>query len=164
MNYAVQYNALQRRYESLLADMRQVLGLLRRGRNRAALALLDSVLGDESDTSGRESDADASDEAPDEPITVEDVQAALLSQVPAEPAAAPATFVGRSFRLDDVPGAPDAADDASDSSHEPCCCRCGDRENLHVFARSDVSGVWLDVESAAERTYCVDCLNACLNG
>ena len=59
MNYAVQYNALQRRYESLLADMRQVLGLLRRGRFRAALALLDSVLGDESDTSGRESEADA---------------------------------------------------------------------------------------------------------
>ena len=158
MNYAVQYNALQRRYESLLADMRQVLGLLRRGRFRAALALLDSVLGDSSDTSGRTSDADASDEAPAEPITVEDVEAALLSQVPAAPAAA---FVGRSFRLDDVPG---AADDASDSSHEPCCCRCGDRENLHVFARSDVSGVWLDVESAAERTYCVDCLNACLNG
>ena len=152
MNYAVQYNALQRRYESLLADMQQVLGLLRRGRNRAALALLDSVLGAESDTSGRESEAP--DEAPDG-ITIEDVQAALS---PAEPAAAP--FVGRSFRLDDVPGAPDAADDASDSSHEPCCCRCGDRENLHVFARSDVSGVWQDVESAAERTYCVDCLSA----
>ena len=154
MDYAVQYSALQHRYESLLADMQQVLGLLRRGRNRAALALLDSVLGAESDTSGRESEA----EAPDG-ITIEDVQAALS---PADLAAAP--FVGRSFRLDDVPGAPDAADDASDSSHEPCCCRCGDRENLHVFARSDVSGVWLDVQCAAERTYCVDCLNACLNG
>ena len=160
MNYAVQYNALQRRYESLLADMQQVLGLLRRGRFRAALALLDSVLGDESDTSGRESEAEAPDEAPDEPITVEDVQAALLSQVPAEPAAAPATFVGRSFRLDDEPG---AADDVSDSSHEPCCCRCGDRQNLRTFDRDDVSGVWQNVE-CAERTYCVDCLNACLNG
>ena len=156
LNYAVQYSALQRRYESLLADMQQVHGLLRRGRVGAALALLDSVLG-QSDTSGRTSDA--SDEVLDEPMTHEDVTAALLSQVPAAPAAA---FVGRSFRLDDVPG--DAADDASDSSHEPCCCRCGDRENLHVFARSDVSGVWQDVESAAERTYCVDCLNACLNG
>ena len=160
LNYALQYNALQRRYESLLADMRQVLGLLRRGRNRAALTLLDSVLGAESDTSGRESEAEAPDEAPDG-ITIEDVQAAL-SQVPAEPAAAP--FVGRSFRLDDVPGAPDAADDASDSSQEPHCCRCGDRENLHTFDRSDVSGAWVNVECAAERTYCVDCLNACLNG
>ena len=164
MNYAVQYNALQRRYESLLADMQQVLGLLRRGRNRAALALLDSVLGGESgDESDHESqagaEAEANAEAPDEPMTVEDLQAALLSQVAAAAPAAPA-FVGRSFRLDDVPGAPEpvgAADEAaSDSSQEPMCCRCGDRENLHVFARS---GVWLDVESAAERTYCVDCLN-----
>ena len=154
MDYAVQYSALQRRYESLLADMRQVLGMLRRGRVGAALALLDSVLG-ESDTSGRTSDA--SDEAPAEPITVEDVEAALLSQVPAAPAAA---FVGRSFRLDDVPG---AADDASDSSHEPCCCRCGDRQNLRTFDRDDVSGVWQNVE-CAQRTYCVDCLTACLSG
>ena len=156
MDYAVQYSALQRRYESLLADMRQVLGMLRRGRHRQALTLLDSVLGDASDTSGRTSDA--SDEA--EPITVEDVQFALLSQVPAA-AAAPATFVGRSFRLDDVPDRPDAA---SDSSQEPHCCRCGDRENLHTFDRSDVSGAWVNVECAAERTYCLDCLNACLSG
>ena len=160
MNYAVQYNALQRRYESLLADLRQVLGLLRRRRTRAALSLLESALdGDESDMSGR---AESEPEATDEPMTVEDVQAALLSQVPAPPA--PVAFVGRSFRLDDAPGAqppapvggdaPDSA--ASDASQEPMCCRCGDRENLHVFARS---GVWLDVESEAERTYCVDCLN-----
>ena len=157
MDYAVQYSALQRRYESLLADMQQVLGLLRRGRNRAALALLDSVLGAESDTSGRESEAEAPDEAPDEPITVEDVQAAL-SQVPADPAVAP--FVGRSFRLD----AGDAADAASNSSQEPHCCRCGDRDNLHTFDRSDVSGAWVNVECAAERTYCLDCRNACLSG
>ena len=159
MNYAVQYNALQRRYESLLADVRQVLGLLRRRRTRAALSLLESVLdGDESDMSGR---AESEPEATNEPMTVEDVQAALLSQVPAPPA--PVAFVGRCFCLDDAPGAqppapvgdaPDSA--ASDASQEPMCCRCGDRENLHVFARS---GVWLDVESEAARTYCVDCLN-----
>ena len=161
MDYAVQYSALQRRYESLLADMQQVHGLLRRGRHRQALALLDSVLGDASDTSGRTSESDAPDEVLDEPMTVENVQAALLSQVPAA-AAAPATFVGRSFRLADVP--PDAADAASDSSQEPHCCRCGDRENLHTFDRSDVSGAWVNVECAAERTYCVDCLTACLSG
>ena len=160
MNYAVQYDALQRRYESLLADVRQVLWLLRRRRTRAALSLLESVLGDESDMSGRDEP-----EATDEPMTVEDVQAALLSQVPA-PAAppAPVAFVGRCFCLDDAPNAqppapvggdaPDSA--ASDGSQEPMCCRCGDREHLHVFARS---GVWLDVESEAARTYCVDCLN-----
>ena len=97
MNYAVQYNALQRRYESLLADLRQVLGLLRRRRTRAALSLLESVLdGDESDMSGR-----AEPEATDEPMTVEDVHAALLSQVPAPPA--PVAFVGRCFCLDDAP-------------------------------------------------------------
>ena len=157
MNYAAQYNALQRRYESLLADVRQVLGLLRRRRTRAALSLLESALdGDESDMSGR---AESEPEATDEPMTVEDVQAALLSQVPAP--APPVAFVGRCFCLDDAPGAqppvgdaPDSA--ASDGSQEPMCCRCGDRENLHVFARS---GVWLDVESEAARTYCVDCLN-----
>ena len=163
MNYAVQYNALQRRYESLLADMQQVLGLLRRRRIGPALLLLESVLGDESDMSGR----DESPEATEEPMTVEDVQAALLSQVAAPPVpSGPVAFVGCCFRLDDAPGAqppapvgglddaPDSA--ASDASQEPMCCRCGDRENLHVFARS---GVWLDVESEAARTYCVDCLN-----
>ena len=149
LNYAVQYSALQRRYESLLADMQQVHEMLRRGRHRQALALLDSVL-NSSDSSGT-SDAEA------EPIAQEDVTAALLSLVPAAPAAA---FVGRSFRLDDVPG---AADDASDSSHEPCCCRCGDRQNLRTFDRDDVSGVWQNVE-CAQRTYCVDCLTACLSG
>ena len=156
LNYAVQYPALQRRYESLLADMRRVHEMLRRGRHRQALALLNNVLGDQSDTSGT-SDADAPDEVLAEPITHEDVFAALLSQVPAAPAAA---FVGRSFRLDDVPG---AADDVSDSSHEPCCCRCGDRQNLRTFDRDDVSGVWQNVE-CAQRTYCVDCLTACLSG
>ena len=156
MDYAVQYPALQRRYESLLADMQQVHEMLRRGRHRQALALLNSVLGDESDTSGRTSDADAPGEVLAEPITHEDVFAALLSQVPA----AAAAFVGRSFRLDDVPG---AADDVLDSSHEPCCCRCGDRQNLRTFDRDDVSGVWQNVE-CAQRTYCVDCLTACLSG
>ena len=155
MNYAVQYNALQRRYESLLADMQQVLGLLRRGRNRAALALLDSVLGGESgDESDHESQAGAEAEAP-------------IVQ--------PTAFVGRSFRLGApvdaaavgaavgdaaAVGAVGAADETSDSDAEPMCCRCGDRDNLRVFARS---GVWQAVESAAERTYCVDCLSACLS-
>ena len=103
MNYAVQYNALQRRYESLLADVRQVLGLLRRRRTRVALSLLESVLDGEGDMSGGD---ESEPEATDEPMTVDDVQAALLSQVPAPPAPpAPVAFVGRCFRLDDAPGA-----------------------------------------------------------
>ena len=150
MDYAVQYPALQRRYESLLADMQQVHEMLRRGRHRQALALLDSVL-NQSDSSGT-SDAEA------EPIAQEDVTAALLSLVPGLPAAA---FVGRGYRLDDEPG---AADDVSDSSsHEPCCVRCGDRQNLRTFDCDDATGVWQNVD-CAERTYCVDCLTACLSG
>ena len=43
----------------------------------------------------------------------------------------------------------------SDDSQVPRCCRCGDRENLHLM---DQSGPWLDAESEAERTYCSDCL------
>ena len=157
-NLAIVHNRLLDRYAALIRELRQVVLLLRRRRPRAALSLLESVLDGEGDMSGGD---ESEPEATDEPMTVDDVQAALLSQVPAPPA--PVAFVGRCFCLDDAPGAqppapvgdaPDSA--ASDASQEPMCCRCGDRENLHVFARS---GVWLDVESEAARTYCVDCLN-----
>ena len=161
-NLAIVHNRLLDRYAAVIRELRQVVLLLRRRRPRAALSLLESVLDGEGDMSGGD---ESEPEATDEPMTVDDVQAALLSQVPAPPPA-PVAFVGRCFRLDDAPGAqppapvgglddaPDSA--ASDASQEPMCCRCGDRENLHVFARS---GVWLDVESEAARTYCVDCLN-----
>ena len=153
MNYAVQYNALQRRYESLLADVRQVLGLLRRRRTRAALSLLESALdGVESDMSGRD---ESEPEANDENMTVESVQAALLSQVSPPAPPAPVAFVGRGFRLDDAPASADSDAPASDASQEPMCRRCGDRENLHLMNQS---GPWLDAESEAERTYCSDCL------
>ena len=161
-NLAIVHNRLLDRYAALIRELRQVVLLLRRRRPRAALSLLESVLDGEGDMSGGD---ESEPEATDEPMTVDDVQAALLSQVPAPPAPpAPVAFVGRCFRLDDAPGAqppvgglddaPDSA--ASDASQEPMCCRCGDRENLHVFARS---GVWLNVESEAGRTYCADCLN-----
>ena len=95
MNYAVQYNALQRRYESLLADMQQVLGLLRRRRIGPALSLLESVLGDET-----ESDAEDAEAA-----MVEDAEADQPIQIDAAPsgAVAPAgfaPFVGPVHRLD----------------------------------------------------------------
>ena len=94
MNYAVQYNALQRRYESLLADMQQVLGLLRRGRFRAALALLDSVLGDETESDSEDAEAAMVEDAEaDQPI-----QIAAPSGAVAPAGFAP--FVGPGHRLD----------------------------------------------------------------
>ena len=90
MNYAVQYNALQRRYESLLADMQQVLGLLRRGRHRQALALLDSILGDEP-----ESDSEEADFAMEQNAEADQPEIA-----PSDAAAGFAPFVGPGHRLD----------------------------------------------------------------
>ena len=91
MNYAVQYNALQRRYESLLADMQQVLGLLRRNRHRQALALLDSVLGDESESDSEDAEAAMVEDAtPDQPIEI----------APSGAPAGFAPFVGPGHRLD----------------------------------------------------------------
>ena len=49
----------------------------------------------------------------------------------------------------------EAGSGASDDSQVPRCCRCGDRENLHLM---DQSGPWIDAESEAARTYCSDCL------
>ena len=149
-NLAIVHNRLIDRYNALIGELRQVLILLRRRRTRAALSLLESALdGVESDMSGRD---ESEPEANDENMTVESVQAALLSQVSPPAPPLPVAFVGRSFRLDDAPAASDAA---SDGSQEPMCRRCGDRENLHLMNQS---GPWLDAESEAERTYCTDCL------
>ena len=51
----------------------------------------------------------------------------------------------------------DNFDATSDDSHDsvPRCCRCGDREDLHLM---DQSGLWIDVASEAARTYCHECL------
>ena len=55
--------------------------------------------------------------------------------------------------------APDVGDNSSeagsDDSQVPRCFRCGDRENLHLM---DQSGLWIDAESEAARTYCHECL------
>ncbi len=148
---AIVHNRLIDRYNALIGELRQVLILLRRRRTRAALSLLESALdGVESDMSGRD---ESEPEANDENMTVESVQAALLSQVSPPAPPLPVAFVGRGFRLDDAPAASDAP--ASAASQEPMCRRCGDRENLHLMNQS---GPWLDAESEAERTYCTDCL------
>ena len=150
-NLAIVHNRLIDRYNALIGELRQVLILLRRRRTRAALSLLESALdGVESDMSGRD---ESEPEANDENMTVESVQAALLSQVSPPAPPLPVAFVGRGFRLDDAPAASDAP--ASAASQEPMCRRCGDRENLHLMNQS---GPWLDAESEAERTYCTDCL------
>ena len=119
---------------------------------------LDGVLDSDmsgSEESGASADVENASRANDENMTVESVQAALLSQVSQPPA--PVAFVGRGFRLDDAPASADSQEDApaSDDSQEPMCRRCGDRENLHLMNQS---GPWLDAESDAERTYCTDCL------
>ena len=150
-NLAIVHNRLIDRYNALIGELRQVLILLRRRRTRAALSLLESALdGVESDMSGRD---ESEPEANDENMTVESVQAALLSQVSPPAPPLPVAFVGRGFRLDDAPADSDAP--ASAASQEPMCRRCGDRENLHLMNQS---GPWLDAESEAERTYCTDCL------
>ena len=150
---AIVHNRLIDRYNALIGELRQVLILLRRRRTRAALSLLESALdGVESDMSGRD---ESEPEANDENMTVESVQAALLSQVSPPAPPAPVAFVGRGFRLDDAPASADSDAPASAASQEPMCRRCGDRENLHLMNQS---GPWLDAESEAERTYCTDCL------
>ena len=164
-NLAIVHNRLIDRYNALIGELRQVVRLLRRRTNRAdavrrALSLLENALDGvlDSDMSGSD---ESEPEANDENMTVESVQAALLSQVSPPAPPLPVAFVGRGFRLDDAPAASDApasaASDApaSDASHEPMCRRCGDRENLHLMNQS---GPWLDAESEAERTYCTDCL------
>ena len=105
MNYAVQYNALQRRYESLIADLRQVVRLLRRRTNRAeavrrALSLLESILDGALDSDMSDSDASDSDA-----MTAAGAADSLLSQAqlpqPSGPSV-PVAFVGRSFRLEEA--------------------------------------------------------------
>ena len=159
-NLAIVHNRLIDRYNALIGELRQVVRLLRRRPNRAeavrrALSLLESALDGVLDSDMSGSDESAS-EANDENMTVESVQAALLSQVSQPPAPpAPVAFVGRGFRLDDAPASADSDAPASAASQEPMCRRCGDRENLHLMNQS---GPWLDAESEAERTYCTDCL------
>ena len=147
------------RYNALIESLRAVHRMLRRGRVSRGIQMLEEEL------DGVLSDATESDE-PDEPVaepvqdmSIEDVQAALLAQIPQPPAAPVQAYSGRCFCLDGsaVESAPtDAASEAgSDDSQVPHCRRCGDRENLHVM---DQSGPWLDAASEAERTYCSDCL------
>ena len=158
-NLAIVHNRLIDRYNALIGELRQVVRLLRRRTNRAeavgrALSLLESALDGvlDSDMSGSD---ESEPEANDENMTVESVQAALLSQVSPPAPPAPVAFVGRGFRLDDAPASADSDAPASAASQEPMCRRCGDRENLHLMNQS---GPWLDAESEAERTYCTDCL------
>ena len=144
------------RYNALIESLRAVHRMLRRGRVSRGIQMLEEAL------DGVLSDASESDEPePVQDITLADMQAALLAQMP-QPFAAPVqAFSGRCFRLDGsaVETSSAAASDgdapASEDSQEPRCRRCGDRTSLHVM---DQSGPWLDAASEAERTYCSDCL------
>ena len=88
------------RYNALIESLRAVHRMLRRGRVSRGIQMLEEALdGVLSDDGESGSDAPESDE-PD--LTLENVQAALLAQLAEEPtAAAPQSFSGRSFRLED---------------------------------------------------------------
>ena len=98
--YTLRHNALVESHES----MQTVHRLLQRGRVSRAMQVADEVLGGVSDAEDAEEESLETDE-PVTDILTEDVQQALLAQITAPPAAAPAapvhTFSGRSFRLDD---------------------------------------------------------------
>ncbi len=145
-------------YNALIESLRAVHRMLRRGRISRGIQMLeealDGVLSDDGESG--ESEAPEADE-PVQNMTLEYVQAALLSQVSHPPAPVQA-FVGRCYRLGSAVEAVETAasdEDASEDSQEPMCRRCGDRTGLHVMSQS---GPWIDAVSEAERTYCRDCL------
>ena len=150
------------RYNALIESLRAAHRMLRRGIVSRGIQMfeeeLDGVLSDVGE-SGESEASEADETVPVQDISLEDVQAALLAQIPQPPAAPVRAFSGRCFRLDGsaVETAPhDAASETgSEDSQVPHCRRCGDRENLHVM---DQFGPLLDAASEAERTYCSDCL------
>ena len=132
-------------YNALIESLRAVHRMLRRGRVSRGIQMLEEAL------DGVLSDASESDEPePVQDITLADVQAALLAQMP-QPFGPPVqAFSGRYFRVDGSAASSAAASDgdapASEDSQEPRCRRCSDRTSLHVM---DQSGPWLDAASAA---------------
>ena len=99
--YTMRHNALVESHESMATVHR----LLQRGRVSRAMQVADEVLGGVSDAEDAEEESLETDE-PVNDMSIENVQAALLAQITAPPAAAPAAapvhaFSGRSFRLDD---------------------------------------------------------------
>ena len=93
---------LVERYNALIESLRAVHRMLRRGRVSRGIQMLvealDGVLSDDS-----ESDEPQPDEPVEEPVndsSIEDVQAALLAQIPQQAPAALQAYSGRCFRLD----------------------------------------------------------------
>ena len=134
------------RYNALIESLRAVHRMLRRGRVSRGIQMLeeelDGVLSDDGE-SGESEASEADETVPVQDISLEDVQAALLAQIPQPPAAPVRAFSGRCFCLGSaVETAPhDAASETgSEDSQVPHCRRCGDRENLHVM---DQFGPWL---------------------
>ena len=102
----VRYNALIDRYNALIASLRAVHRMLRRGRVSRGIQMLeeelDGVLSDGASDSG-DSDQSAADALaagfPGSATLAE--QQELVAVLTEEPTAAPATFSGRSYRLED---------------------------------------------------------------
>ncbi len=98
--YTLRHNALVESHES----MQTVHRLLQRGRVSRAMQVAEEVLGGVSDAEEAEEESLDNDEPVEEPVndmSIEDVQAALLAQITAAPAAPVHAFSGRGFRLDD---------------------------------------------------------------
>ena len=115
LNYAVQYNALQRRYSALVSLLRQVLRILSgvaavpvsAGALRRAVALLASEVGDETSESSDAEEEEAEEEAAEVDMEVDPNVAVLVGAIsdvrnaPVAVQSAPGflAFSGRIYRL-----------------------------------------------------------------
>ena len=97
MNYAVQYNALIRRYETLIDGLREVLRLLRRGRSGRARALLESVVDSGSDRDDSSSEGSDDVERPAAVDAIADLGRSLLQQM-RQPVLPPGVQTVQAFR------------------------------------------------------------------
>ena len=117
-NVVVSYNALIDRYNALIASLRAVHRMLRRGRVSRGIQMLeeelDGVLSDRESDSGESGESGESAAPADAlaaplpagaatlPENVQQELVAVLTEEPtAAPTAAPQAFSGRSFRLED---------------------------------------------------------------
>ena len=113
LNYAVQYNALQRRYSALVSLLRQVLRILAgvaavpvsAGALRRAVALLATELGDDTSESSDAEEEEAEEEAAEVDINVDPNVAVLAGAIsavrnaPVQSAPGFLAFSGRIYRL-----------------------------------------------------------------
>ena len=121
------YNELDTEYQNALNALQAVGVANANGDSNRVAELVRQELGADAAPDGADAAPDGADAAPDGGESSS--EAASVSDAP-------------------------NSDDSQDSA-VPRCCRCGDRENLHLM---DQSGPWIDAASEAARTYCHECL------